>query len=61
MQNNRSDLSAVPEDHKLTDQTLLKETDLQRCIECLQHVVCDLLIVNEKLRQRLAAKQILVD
>jgi hypothetical protein len=53
MQNNRSDPSAVPGDPKLTDQTLLKETDLQRCIEALQCIICDLLIENERLRQRL--------
>ena len=51
MQNNRSDPSAVPGDPKLTDQTLLKETDLQRCIESLQSIICDLLIENETLRQ----------
>ena len=54
MQNNRSDPSAVPGDPKLTDQTLLKETDLQRCIESLQWIICDLLSENEKLRQLLA-------
>ena len=51
MQNNRSDPSAVPGDPKLTDQTLLKESDLQRCIEALQCIICDLLIENERLRQ----------
>jgi DNA-binding NtrC family response regulator len=53
MQNNRSDPSAVPGDPKLTDQTLLKETDLQQCIEALQCIICDLLIENERLRQHL--------
>jgi DNA-binding NtrC family response regulator len=53
MQNNRSDPSAVPGDPKLTDQTLLKEPDLQRCIEALQCIICDLLIENERLRQHL--------
>jgi hypothetical protein len=54
MQNNRSDPSAVPGDLKPTDRTLLKETDLQRCIESLQRIICDLLIENEKLRQHFA-------
>jgi predicted nuclease of restriction endonuclease-like (RecB) superfamily len=36
---------------KLTEQTLLKETDLQRCIESLQPIISDLLIENERLRQ----------
>jgi hypothetical protein len=51
MQNNRSDPSAVPGDPTLSDQTLLNETDLQRCIESLQSIICDLLIENERLRQ----------
>jgi hypothetical protein len=51
MQNNRSDPSAVPGDPTLTDQTLLNETDLQRCIESLQSIICALLIENERLRQ----------
>jgi hypothetical protein len=51
MQNHRSAPSAVPGDPKLTDHTLLKETDLQRCIEALQCIICDLLIENERLRQ----------
>jgi len=59
MQNNRSDPSAVPGDPTLTDQTLLKETDLQRCIESLQRIICDLLIENEKLRQYLVADKFL--
>jgi hypothetical protein len=61
MQNNRSEPSAVPGDPKLTEQTLLKETDLQRRIESLQCIICDLLIENEELRLRLAAKQIHVE
>jgi hypothetical protein len=56
MQNNRSDPSAVPADPKLTDQTLLKEADLRRCIEVLQCLICGLLIENEKLRQRLVVE-----
>jgi hypothetical protein len=51
MQNNRSDPSAVPGNPTLTDQALLNETDLQRCIESLQSIICDLLIENERLRQ----------
>jgi hypothetical protein len=51
MQNNPSDPSAVPGDPTLTDQALLNETDLQRCIESLQSIICDLLIENERLRQ----------
>jgi hypothetical protein len=61
MQNNRSDPSAVPGDPKLTEQTLLKEIDLQRRIESLQCIICDLLIENEDLRLRLAAKQLHVE
>ena len=60
MQNNRSDPSAVPENPKLSEQALLKEIDLQRCIQSLQRIICDLLIENEKLRQRLATEQILI-
>jgi hypothetical protein len=30
------------------------ETDLRRCIESLQWIICDLLSENEKLRQLLA-------
>jgi hypothetical protein len=55
MQSNRSDPPIVPGDPKLSEQALLKETDLQRCIESLQRVICDLLIENEKLRQNLDA------
>jgi hypothetical protein len=61
MQNNRSDPSVVPGDPKLYKQALLKETDLQRCIESLQCIICDLLIENERLRQYLAVEQILIE
>lgn len=50
MQNNRSTLSAASGDSKLAEQTLLTETDRQRCIESLQRIICDLLIENERLR-----------
>ena len=52
MQNDRLDPSAISRDRKLTEQILLKEIDLQRCIESLQRIVCDLLIENERLRIR---------
>jgi hypothetical protein len=61
MQNNRSDPSAVPENLKLSEQGLLKEIDLQRCIQSLQRIICDLLIENERLRQYLVAEQILIE
>jgi hypothetical protein len=61
MQNNRSDPSAVPEDPKLCEPSLLKATDLQRCIESLQCMICDLLIENERLRQHQAAEQIPIE
>jgi hypothetical protein len=61
MQNNRSDPSAVPGNPKLTEQILLKETDLQRCIESRQFIICELLIENERLRQSLAAEQVLIE
>jgi hypothetical protein len=54
MQNNRSDSSAMPGDPNLSEQALLEETDLRRCIESLQWIICDLLSENEKLRQLLA-------
>ena len=54
MQNNRSDSSAVPGDLNPSERTLLEEPDLQRCIESLQWIICDLLSENEKLRQLLA-------
>jgi hypothetical protein len=59
MQSNRSDPSIVPGDPKLSEQVLLKETDLQRCIESLQCIICELLIENEKLRQWLVADKFL--
>jgi hypothetical protein len=59
MQNNRSDPSAVSGDPKLSDQALPKETDLHRCIESLQCIICDLLIENERMRRYLAAEQII--
>jgi hypothetical protein len=55
MRNNLSGPSTAPVDLKLTEQTLLKETDLQRCIDSLQYIICDLLIENEKLRQHVVA------
>ena len=55
MQNNLSDPSTAPGDPKLTEQIFLEEADLQRCIESLQYIICDLLIENEKLRQYLVA------
>ena len=61
MQNNRSDPSAVPENPKPSEQALLKEIDLQRCIQSLQRIICDLLIENERLRQYLVAEQILIE
>jgi hypothetical protein len=54
MQNSRSDSSAMREDPSLSERTLLEETDLRRCIESLQWIICDLLSENEKLRQLLA-------
>ena len=59
MRINRSDPSCVPRGPKLFEQALLKETDLQRCIESLQCIICDLLIENEKLRQHLVADKFL--
>ena len=56
MENNRSDPSTVPEDPKLCEQVLLKATDLQRRIESFQHIICDLLSENEKLRQHLVVE-----
>ena len=38
-------------------QAPLKESDLQRCVDSLQCIVCDLLIENERLRQKLAGEQ----
>lgn len=53
MHSNPSDSPTMPRDPKLSERTLLKEADLQRCIDSLQLIVCDLLIENEKLRQHL--------
>jgi hypothetical protein len=61
MQNNRSDPSAVSRDPKLSDQARPKETDLQRCVESLQGIICDLLIENERLRQYLDTEQIPIE
>lgn len=59
MESNRSDPSIVPGDPTLSEQAFLKETDLKRCIESLQCIICDLLIENEKLRQHLVADKFL--
>jgi hypothetical protein len=56
MQSNRSDPAAMPGDPNLSEQTLLEEPDLRRCIESLQWIICDLLSENEKLRQLLAGR-----
>lgn len=61
MQNSRSDSSAMPEDPSLSERTLLEETDLRRCIESLQWIICDLLSENEKLRQLLAGGRLHID
>jgi hypothetical protein len=61
MQNSRSDSSAMPEDPSLLELTLLEETDLRRCIESLQWIICDLLSENEKLRQLLAGGRLHID
>ncbi|GGG90347.1 hypothetical protein GCM10011586_00940 [Silvibacterium dinghuense] len=55
MHSDQSDSSCVPKAPKLFKQALLEETDLQRCIESLQCIICDLLIENEKLRQLVVA------
>jgi hypothetical protein len=54
MQNSRSNPSAVSPELNLPERALLEEANLQRCIESLQWIVCDLLSENEKLRQLLA-------
>jgi hypothetical protein len=54
MQNNRSDPPAVPTDRNLSERAPLEDANLQRCIESLQWIICDLLFENEKLRQLLA-------
>jgi hypothetical protein len=56
MQNNRRDPSAMPGNPNLSEQALLEEPDLRRCIESLQWIICDLLSENEKLRQLLAGR-----
>ena len=56
MENKQSVPSAGPENPKLSDQAILKETDLRRSIESLQSTICGLLIENERLRQCLAAE-----
>ena len=56
MQSNRSDPRAMPRDPNLSEQALLEEPDLRRCIESLQWIICDLLSENEKLRQLLAGR-----
>jgi hypothetical protein len=57
MQNNRSDPSAVPGDPNLSEPALLPETDLQRCVESLQWIICDLLSENEKLRRAVTGRK----
>ena len=59
MESSRSDPSIVPGDPKVSEHSFLKETDLQRCIESLQCIICDLLIENERLRQNLEADKFL--
>ena len=54
MQDNRADPSAVPADRNSCERAFLEEANLQRCIESLQWIICDLLFENEKLRQLLA-------
>jgi hypothetical protein len=56
MQSNRSDPPGMPGDPNLSEQALLEEMDLRRCIESLQSIICDLLSENEKLRQLLAGR-----
>ena len=51
----------MPEDPSLSERTLLEETDLRRCIESLQWIICDLLSENEKLRQLLAGGRLHID
>lgn len=61
MQSNPSDPCAAPRDPKLSEQALVTETDLQRCIQSLQYIVCDLLIENEKLRRCVATAKFRTD
>jgi hypothetical protein len=56
MQNNRLDSPAVPAGPKLSERTIVEQTDLRRCVESLQWIICDLLSENEKLRQLLAGR-----
>ena len=59
MLGSRSDASIVLGGPKQAAQTHPKEGDLQRCVESLQVIICDLLIENEKLRQHLIADKFL--
>jgi hypothetical protein len=54
MENSRSDSQAVPAGPNLSERAIVEETDLRRCIESLQWIICDLLSENEKLRRLLA-------
>jgi hypothetical protein len=56
MQNNRSDSRAVPAGPNLSERAIVEQTDLRRCVESLQWIICDLLSENEKLRQLLAGR-----
>ncbi len=56
MQSNRSDPPAMAGDPNLSEQSLLDEPDLRRCIESLQWIICDLISENEKLRQLMAGR-----
>jgi len=56
MQNNRSDSRAVPAGPNLSKRAIVEQTDLRRCVESLQWIICDLLSENEKLRQLLAGR-----
>jgi hypothetical protein len=61
MQSNPSDPCTAPRDPELSEQALVTDTDLQRCIQSLQYIVCDLLIENEKLRRYLAMAKFRAD
>ena len=54
MENKQSDPSAKPRGPNLSERALPEETDLRRCVESLQWIICDLLSENEKLRRLLA-------
>jgi len=58
MQNNWPDPPAVPAERNLSGRELLEEANLQRCIDSLQWIICDLLSENEKLRQLLARRHL---